>query len=212
MRPGMFDNVHTDLRRAFVETMSELERHHSATNIPQVSLGSEHFFDISVVEEIHAGRGLPYRRDESVQLDGQRELGTILVEFLDLSPISIIEIQLHRLQTAGYIPVVAHPERYRAVWADPGLVDRLQRAGCVALLDSAALVGKYGRRAQECAEALLEDGTFHAACSDAHRPEDVEPVSQAMELILERYGQDELNLLFRDGPTNILNGHRPSSM
>ncbi len=212
MRPGMFDNTHADLRRAFEETRQGLLRCGRETLLPDTSLGSEHFFDAMVVDAIHDGRGLPYQPDEPLDQPAPRVGGAILIEFHDLSPLSIIEGQLFRLQTAGFLPVIAHPERYRQVWKQPELVARLQDTGSVALLDSAALVGKYGRKAQECARLLLDEGTYHASCSDAHRPKDTGDVAAAMTFISENYGQEELGLLFRDGPQALLNGRRPASM
>jgi protein-tyrosine phosphatase len=212
MRPGMFENTHEDIRGAFLRTISGLNDRFSAKWEVKVSLASEHFFDALVVEAIHDGRGLPYAPDELVTAQGERRGGTILVEFRDLSPLSIIETQLFRLQTAGFIPVIAHPERYRQTWQDPSIVNRLQEIGCVALLDSCALVGKYGERSQVCARQLLDEGAYHASCSDAHRPGDAKLVGDAMSFILRHYGQEELDLLFRDGPSELLDGRRPSSM
>jgi len=210
MRPGMFDNTQVDLRRAYRSTITQLET--ASEPVPSTSLGSEHFFDALVVEAVHRGAGLPYRADEQVLEHGERHGGALLVEFHDLSPLALIEQQLFRLQTAGYLPVLAHPERYRQVWSDPTVVDRLQERGCVALLDLAAIVGKYGARAQETAQRLLSDGCYHAACSDAHRPSDVEAVERAMTQIAREYGHDELDLLLSAGPGALLQGQRPASL
>jgi protein-tyrosine phosphatase len=72
------------------------------------------------------------------------------------------------------------------------------------LLDLAALVGKYGRRPQRCAELLLERGLYHAACSDAHRAEDVAQVAKGIERLRELYGDAEVTALLVDGPREIL--------
>lgn len=210
MRPGMFNNTHADLRRAYRSTCADLES--AAGRLPALSLGSEHFFDALVVEAIHRGGGLPYRADEEVFEEGERHGGALLVEFHDLCPLTLIEQQLFRLQTAGYLPVLAHPERYRQVWSDPSVVERLQARGCVALLDLAAIVGKYGARAQETARLLLDEGCYHAACSDSHRPGDVEAMDRAMTQLARDYGHDELELLLGAGPRALLDGRRPPSL
>lgn len=208
----MFDNAANDLRAAYLSTLEQIKARSNRAELPHTSLGSEHFFDWAVIENIYQGRGLPYLADEEVQLTGERHGGAILVEFLDVTPLSIIGSQLARLSSAGYIPIIAHPERYQQVWERPELVERLQDMGCVALLDSAALVGKYGQRPQESARLLLEQGVYHAACSDAHRPGDVRFVSDAMAWIRDQFDADELDLLFRIGPSHILNGRRPPSL
>ena len=205
MRPGMFENTADDLRRAYAKTEEARSR---TLDLPHTSLGSEHFFDAEVVSNIQNGQGLPYLEFEPLEADA-RQGGAILVEFADLTAVALIEKQLFQLQTQGFIPVIAHPERYRAVWNNPELVLRLVDLGSVALLDISALVGKYGRRAQSAAERLLEEGIYDAACTDSHRPADVDVAEKAMARLQGIYGEDELQLLFSDNPRRILQGQRP---
>ncbi len=76
----------------------------------------------------------------------------------------------------------------------------------MALLDIAALAGKYGSRAQRCAEELLDADLYYAACSDSHRPEDIAAVELGMKALVHLHGEEELDVLFRDGPLDILAG------
>lgn len=205
MRPGMFENTADDLRRAYERTK---EARTYATGLPRTSLGSEHFFDAEVISGIQNGQGLPY--SEFGPIEGSVPGGgAILVEFNDLTAVALIEQQLFQLQTQGFIPVIAHPERYRAVWSEPTLISRLVDLGSVALLDISALVGKYGRRAQNAAEQLLEDGIYDAACTDSHRPVDVDVAEKAMARMVKMYGREELELLFGENPRRLLQGQRP---
>jgi len=193
MRPGMFDNTARDLRAAFERTQAELE---PLGPLPERALASEHFFDDIVFRRLLAGDGLPYPGDAAV-----------LLEFYDSGFPPRVEQLFSQLRGRGLTPVIAHPERYRAIWDRPSLLDRLLDSGAVALLDVAALVGKYGRQPQRCAERLLEGGSYHAACSDAHRVRDVAEVSRGIELIRSRYGDAEVDALFREGPLEILAGN-----
>lgn len=206
-RPGMFNNSSQDLRSAFIRMRDSIP---SGDDYPATSLASEHFFDDTVVAAIHAGDALPYRRyfDPS---ETTRRGGAILVEFLDLPPAAVLEQQLFLLKRAGFLPVIAHPERYRAVWSAPERLLSIVEQGSVALLDTAALAGKYGRRARASAELLLENEAYEAACSDAHRPADVQLLEKGMLWIQKRYGDEELELLFRDGPNALLDGKHPNT-
>jgi tyrosine-protein phosphatase YwqE len=201
----MFENTAQDLRRAYANTG---EARAATSALPQTSLGSEHFFDADVISRIQNGQGLPYSgQDPSHEIE--RTGGAILVEFSDFTAIALIEKQLFQLQTRGYIPVIAHPERYRAVWSDHELISRLVELGSVALLDVSALVGKYGSRAQSAAETLLENGIYDAACTDSHRPADVDMAEKAMARVEKMYGSDELELLFGENARRLLLGQRP---
>jgi protein-tyrosine phosphatase len=102
--------------------------------------------------------------------------------------------------------VLAHPERYRPVWKDRTVLDPFLDSGVVLLLDVAALTGKYGRAPVRAALDLLEDGYYLAACSDAHRAEDIADVARGIARLEKLVGQEEAGYLLRDGPLAILNG------
>jgi protein-tyrosine phosphatase len=192
MRPGMFDNTAAELRAAFAVTEARLT---ALPGLPERALSSEHFFDELVFQRLCAGEGLPYPGGASV-----------LLEFYESNFPPRIDQLLAQLRRRGLTPVVAHPERYRALWEHPEVLERLVDLGAMALLDVAALVGKYGRRPQRCAELLLERGLYDAACSDAHRPEDVDQAASGIRRLRELYGDEEVVTLLADGPRAILAG------
>lgn len=192
MRPGLFDNTAARLRAAYADVEAQLD---GAGELPERALSSEHFFDDVVFHRLLSGEGLPYPGEAAV-----------LLEFYESSfPLRLDQL-LAQLRQRGLTPVVAHPERYRALWDQPDTLERLLDQGAVALLDVAALIGKYGRRPQRCAEQFLERGLYHAACSDAHRPDDVEQVARGIERLRRLYGDEELAALLAQGPREILAG------
>lgn len=205
MRPGLFDNERERLVDAFQLALPVVR---DRPELPQVSLGCEHFFDDIVFSRLKAGQALPYCPDALAR--GLRTQGAILIEFHDFPPLALLERQLFEMQTWGYIPVIAHPERYRTLWKSPEQLERLIDLGSVALLDVAALVGKYGGEPQRCAEQLLELGLYDAACSDAHRPSDVQQVAAGIDWIRRNLGVEEVDYLLRETPWRLLHGERPN--
>jgi len=192
MRPGMFDNDKERLTQAF-ERIGKVV---SATaNMPRVSLASEHYFDDVVFRRLLDGEALPYPGGRAVLLEFYE------VDFLPSVAESLFDLRRRRLT-----PVIAHPERYRCLWKSHERLTALVDAGAVALLDTGALVGKYGKEPEKCARRMLEDGIYHAACSDAHRVADVDDVIDGMRFVRKRYGPDEVDFLFRQGPEEILAG------
>lgn len=199
MRPGLFDNHRGDLTAAFAETSRALEGLEQTTPLPTIDLASEHYFDDVVFGRLMNDEALPYTGGKAV-----------LLEFYEIDFPPMIEHRLFDLRAKKrLLPVIAHPERYRAIWRSAETLERLVDSGVAALLDTAALTGKYGRQAMRSAEELLERGLYHAACSDAHRPADVAEVQKGMDRIEREYGLDEVNFLFRDGPTSLLAGQLP---
>jgi len=189
MRPGMFDNDKTAIERAFGAMRPMLQ---ASASLPIVHLASEHFFDDVVFGRLVRGEALPYPG------------GAVLVEF---GPGGFPYRAQHRffdLRRAGLVPVLAHPERYEAVWRDDACLDPLLDVGTHLLLDVCALVGKYGRAPQRAAQKLLEEDAYEAACSDAHKPTDVEQVAQAIQRLEELVGVDEARRLLSEGPNAIL--------
>jgi protein-tyrosine phosphatase len=205
MRPGFFDNQSEDLRRAYGRMLPLLS---DEVGLPVTSLGSEHHFDAAVLERIRRGEGLPYRKSSNGS-DGQRLGGAILIEFSDLPPNEVVQHAFFKLQLDGFVIVLAHPERYRSVWENPHVLEPLIERGVVPLLDTAALVGKYGKSARRSALELLDRGAYGAACSDAHRPADVEMVGCGIDWVRREYGDTEVRALFFDGPRALLSGRSP---
>lgn len=196
MRPGMFDNARDDLERAYHAMTPHLT---AAGPLPHVELSSEHYFDDVVYERLLSGQALPYPGGKAV-----------LVEFYTVEFPRAGEKRLFDLTCRGILPVIAHPERYRYLWKSPEVLERLVASGAASLLDVASFVGKYGRETQRVAELLLEQGLYHAACTDSHRPEDVADAARGMERVAELYGAEEVDALFRTGPREILAGRQPA--
>lgn len=194
MRPGMFDNRREDLMAAFERMQPAVSER---GGVPEVGLSSEHYFDDVVYERLISGAGLPYPGGRAV-----------LLEFWGNEFPAVVVNRLFDLRQRGLLPVIAHPERYRCFWQSPAVLERLVDSGVAALLDTAALVGKYGREPKKSAEELLERGLYHAACSDAHRAADVALVEQGMDAVSRNYGDDEIEFLFGRGPKAILAGER----
>jgi protein-tyrosine phosphatase len=205
MRPGMFDNDRPGLERAFASMQPSLEG--ASRPLPAVRLASEHFFDDVVFGRMMRGEALPYvARTPAAGPDAHddRKGRAILVEF-GQGPFPMrAQHRFFDLRRAGLVPVLAHPERYEPVWRDDTCLDPLLDAGAHLLLDVCALVGKYGRAPQRAAEKLLDDDAYEAACSDAHKPGDVEVVVRAIERLESRVGKDETKRLLCDGPRGII--------
>ncbi len=192
MRPGMFDNTAADLRAAFDTTCAALRE---APGLPDLMLSSEHFFDDVVFQRFMEGDALPYPGGHAA-----------LVEFPSRTFPTRVAHRFFDLRRRRIRPVLAHPERYEPVWRDASLLEPLLDGGTVLLLDVAALAGKYGRAPRRAAEELLEDGFYYAACSDAHKASDVADVKKGIELLYDRLGREEADLMLIGGPRAILDG------
>ena len=66
------------------------------------------------------------------------------------------------VDAAGLVPVLAHPERCRAVAADPWCVRPLVEDGALLCLNAPSLVGRHGAAAERTAWALARRGAGRA--------------------------------------------------
>jgi protein-tyrosine phosphatase len=111
--------------------------------------------------------------DQFVRLFESHDLLTlkdnyVLVEMSYINaPIQLYSI-LFDLQVAGYIPVLAHPERYLFYHNNFSEYLKLKRAGCLFQLNLLAVVGYYGAEITKIAEQLLAKGMYTYVDSDVH--------------------------------------------
>lgn len=68
----------------------------------------------------------------------------------------------------GYIPLIAHPERYAAVCRNPGIVVPWLDMGCHLQLTGGSILGEYGKTVQRTAAILLKNDLVACIASDAH--------------------------------------------
>jgi protein-tyrosine phosphatase len=92
----------------------------------------------------------------------------VLVEMSYINaPIQLYSI-LFDLQVAGYIPVLAHPERYLFYHHNFNEYVKLKRAGCLFQLNLLSVVGYYGSEITKIANQLLAKGMYDYVGSDVH--------------------------------------------
>ena len=100
------------------------------------------------------------------------------------------------VEAAGLVPVLAHPERNRAVAADPACVRPLVERGALLCLNAPSVLGLHGSTAERTAWELLELGLIHLAASDAHSDTRPPTLDAAYEIVRERLGEDWARPLF----------------
>ena len=71
------------------------------------------------------------------------------------------------LQTNGYLPVIAHPERYRYMY-DNKYFYKLADRGCIFQLNLLSAVGYYGEKCANITDFLLKNNLADFAGSDLH--------------------------------------------
>ncbi|MEL1254261.1 CpsB/CapC family capsule biosynthesis tyrosine phosphatase [Flavobacterium sp. DGU38] len=106
----------------------------------------------------------------------------VLVEMSYMNaPVQLYKI-LFDLQVAGYIPVLAHPERYLFYHKNISEYDKLKKAGCLFQLNLLAAVGYYGEEVTKIAEQLLKKGMYNFVGTDVHHDNHIKAFEQRIKL------------------------------
>ncbi|WP_224483109.1 tyrosine-protein phosphatase [Robertkochia aurantiaca] len=82
------------------------------------------------------------------------------------------------MQNKGYLPVLAHPERYNYISSEKEYRE-LKSRGVLLQLNMLSVTGHYGRNIQQKSEMLLTKGYIDYIGTDAHRPEHLEKIWNA---------------------------------
>ncbi|MBX3270045.1 MAG: protein tyrosine phosphatase [Sandaracinaceae bacterium] len=192
IRTAMFDNRKAGLERAYGELVAIAG---GLPGVPATGLGAEHYLDDVFWELFLAGEAVPYPGGKAALVELHYEVWP-----------RRIEERFFEMQIRGVRPVLAHPERYAALFGSTDPLDPALEVGVCGLLDVMSLVGRYGHKSQRAAERMLDEGVYYAACTDAHRPGDVELVARAIERLRALVGAEETEELLAENPRRILAG------
>lgn len=115
----------------------------------------------------------------------------VLVDFTAKESQTVIEKGLHRLLSGGYIPILAHVERYRALWGKTAVLHSLKSKGIMLQMDAGAPLGEYGMGEKLWARKLLKQRWIDLVSSDGHDMTRYLPsLSEVYGFLKNKYGTD----------------------
>lgn len=113
----------------------------------------------------------------------------VLVDFAQQESEGAILAAVEQLLNAGYIPILAHAERYRNLAVRRRRLSRLRENGVLIQVDAQSLFGYFGLRAQWRCKAILAGKLADLVASDAHDPGRRPPLlSKSYRYIAQRQG------------------------
>ena len=160
----------------------------------RLELGLEIFLQPDTVDNLKAGR-----------LWTLAESKYVLVELPYQPWPTYAEDALFALQVAGYVPILAHPERYIAIQADPSRMYALAARGVLGQVTAMALTGEQGHVTKRCAETLMRHNLVQFIATDAHRVEWRSPrVSAALVAAEDMVGVELVRTMAETNPARVL--------
>ena len=148
----------------------------------------------------------PDLRDARLRLAGGP---FVLVEYqgMRLPPINA-EYPFATIRGNGWIPVLAHPERYRNADEGPVALQRIRAAGACFQINAGSLFGDYGRTAATLVRNILIAGYADFVSSDYHA-HGAPGVRRFMDALTEAGFSEQAELLAVINPARLLAGEMP---
>lgn len=120
-------------------------------------LGNEVFINSHMVENIEKGNIYTINNSKY-----------ILFELPFHDQILNLNDIIYELKIDGYIPILAHPERYTYYWKKPKLYDELKENGLLFQANFSSIIGCYGKHSQKMLKYLLKKGYIDYLATDIH--------------------------------------------
>jgi tyrosine-protein phosphatase YwqE len=136
-----------------------------------LSAAAEYYLDEWFIQKIERGERLLTFGDNYV-----------LFETGFQNPPKFLKETIFNLQTSGYKPVWAHPERYVYLHQDFKLAEELYERGVLLQINLNSLAGYYNKGAKEMAERLIDKGWVAMVGSDCHHLRHIESLKQVKTL------------------------------
>ncbi len=181
------------VRQAF----RELEARAEEAGIPiRLHLGSEIYYSSEALAALRDGNALTIAGTSYV-----------LVEFSPREDHAYIRDAAYSLLSEGYLPILAHVERYGSLMSKKTRVEALYDMGCYIQVNAASITGANGRESRQDVKQLLKKELVHFAATDSHDDRNRMPVlSGAAAYVAKKYGEGYCGRLFGGNADVLLGG------
>lgn len=161
----------------------------------QMYLGNEIFYSDGTISALEEGTALT--------LNGTRY---VLIEFPVYAEFSDISRAVRNMQYAGFIPVLAHIERYKGTKKLDQVRELVELGACMQV-NASSVTGKMGWLSQKYVVNLIQKNLVHLLGTDAHgcmhrRPE----MRECLMYLNKKVGVRAANQLSRINPMKLLGG------
>jgi protein-tyrosine phosphatase len=157
-------------------------------------LGNELYFSRSVIDKLRSG--------EALTLAGSRY---VLVEFSTREHFDPMYQGLSDLIRAGFLPILAHVERYRCLLKKEYRINDFIELGCYIQMNASSLLGSFLDADAIYNRKLLKLGLVHFIGSDCHDDTVRVPCMRMTEKTLQKRCDERLlGRLFYENPLKVL--------
>jgi protein-tyrosine phosphatase len=185
-------NVEVEGLKAVYEEVNKIAE--SVQEEFHIILGNELFYSPDIIEAL--------RKGEALTIDGTRY---ILIEFLPSATFREIRDGLNHCIYSGYIPILAHTERYLCLKKDYELVGNLIKLGAYIQINISSMLKRNLNPMAKFCKKLLKREWVHFLGTDAHGAYERSPqISKVRSYLTRKYGENKVKQLLWDNPMTVL--------
>jgi protein-tyrosine phosphatase len=194
--PHAHDNKHQTHDREVLEARVE-ELNDQLHGNPKVVLGCELRLTHEIVKQISEARTAPTIAGGPY----------VLIEFPHAMVPPGSERPLFELLSNHIIPIIAHPERNAMLMDEPHRFYELVSLGVRGQMDTGSITGQFGKRVQQTAGVMLENGLIHFIASDCHNTRNRLPgLTAAVAATAKVVGEEYARAMADDNPAAVVEG------
>lgn len=147
----------------------------------EIKASAEYYIDDNFTELLQQENIIPFPQPKY-----------ILAEYPMIAPLMNYEQRIFEMTKRGYIPIIAHPERYRYWHTTPEFFHRIKDLGGLLQLNILAIEGYYGPDIKNCAKYLLKNNLYDLIGTDLHHERHLGRLKKLAEMnkemqLLEKY-------------------------
>ena len=179
-----------------VDNLNKLNDKLKEENIDiEVLIGNELYYSDDLLEDMD--------KKEFYSLNNSKY---ILLEFSPtMFPKNLSEV-VYELKIRGYIPILAHAERYKEVQENPKLIKDIIEEGALIQVNASSVLGKGPSSSNKTCEMFLRHNKVHFIATDAHGCDRRRPLmKEAYKYISNTYGEVRADRLFLKNQNSVIN-------
>ncbi|AYU56113.1 tyrosine-protein phosphatase [Staphylococcus debuckii] len=154
-------HLHTKYSNDFNEVKKRVEELNLQEEIKELGISIYPGQEIRITDQIIIGI-------EQETIKGLNDSKYLLIEFPSNEVPYYTKQLFFEIQGKGYIPVIAHPERNKAIIQNVEILFDLISGGALSQITSTSLAGNLGKKIQKFSLQLLKNNLTHFISSDAH--------------------------------------------
>lgn len=113
---------------------------------------------------------------------------------------------IYRLIENNYVPIIAHPERYKYVQENIEYIMELVDMGALLQSNYGSIIGMYGRKAESTVKKLLKEDAVQFLGSDVHREKQVyDKIPKILKKLNKIISEEKIDELTIINPQKVLN-------